>query len=136
MTEQKTTNKKLIGGMIALVVCIAAFAVIFMVFRQKPVEGIKNITIEVIDNNQKSITYPVKTDVEYLGEAMEQADGLTFTCDASGFLTTVNGITPDWDTDHAYWAFYVNDEYGQLGMNLQPIKDGDSFRIEYTISVE
>ena len=47
-------------------------------------------------------------------------------------VTTVNGITVDFDTDGVYWAFYINDEYAQSGVDATPIEEGanDSFRVE------
>ncbi|MBR6381239.1 MAG: DUF4430 domain-containing protein, partial [Lachnospiraceae bacterium] len=33
--------------------------------------------------------------------------------------------------DNAYWAFYVNDEYCQYGIDSQPVADGDAFKIVY-----
>ena len=48
------------------------------------------------------------------------------------YVKTVNGITADYDTDGSYWAFYVNNEYAQTGVDLTPITEGDyySFKIE------
>ena len=76
--ETKKTNKKLIAGIAALVVVIAILAVVFVVFREKPVEGSKSITIEVVNKSSESEKYELKTDAEYLRQAMEEAEGLTF----------------------------------------------------------
>ena len=38
-----------------------------------------------------------------------------------------------YETDGAYWAFYVGDEYASLGVDQTPIADGDSFSLVYTV---
>ena len=136
MTEKKATNKKAVIGIAALIAIIAVFAIIYVAFREKPVEGNKAITIEVVDNEEKTTTYKVKTDAEYLRQAMEEADGLTFSgteSDDYGMMVdTVNGITADYNIDGSYWAFYVNGDYGKYGIDLQPVEDGDIFSIIYS----
>ena len=46
------------------------------------------------------------------------------------YVTTVNGITVDYDKDGMYWAFYVNDEYAQTGVDATEIKEGDSYALK------
>ena len=49
--EQKKTNKKgILIGVIALVVLVAVFAFVYTRFSAKPVQGAKELTIEVTDN--------------------------------------------------------------------------------------
>lgn len=151
--QKKNMNKKVIAGVIALVAVIVALVTVFCVFREKPVQdakaitiegidneqkdivqGAKAITIEVIDNEQKSIVYEVHTDAEYLRQAMEEADGLTVEGTESIYglmVETVNGVTADYNVDGAYWAFYVNDTYCNYGVDEQPVADGDAFQIKY-----
>ena len=54
MTKQKESNKKLWIGLAILVVIVAALAIIYSVFRAKPVEGSKAITIEIISKEENS----------------------------------------------------------------------------------
>lgn len=128
-------NKKRIIGVAALAVILVLAAVLYGVFHQKPEEGSKNVTIEVVDSQGTSKTYEVKTDAEYLQQAMEEAKGLEFTGSEStyGFVVeTVNGESAVYDADGAYWAFYVNEEYCNYGISQQPVADGDAFQIIYT----
>lgn len=132
--ETGKKGKKIIG-LAALIVVIAIFAVIYVVFREKPVEGSKSITIEVVNQSSESENYQLKTDAEYLRQAMEEADGLTFSGTESEYglmVETVNGVTADYNVDGAYWAFYVNGEYCMYGVDTQPVEDGDAFSIVYT----
>lgn len=134
--EKKQSNKKVLIGAAALIAVVAVLAVVFFVFREKPVQGHKNITIEVIDNTQSSTVYEVHTDAEYLRQAMEEARGLEFSGTESEYglmIETVNGVTPDYSVDGAYWSFYVNGDYCNYGVDSQPIEDGDAFVIKYEV---
>lgn len=135
MTEKKKTDKKLIIGAAVLVVLITVFAIVFFLFKPKAVQGVKSITIEVVDNNANSTVYDVHTDAEYLRQAMEEADGLEFSGTESEYgimVETVNGVTVDWSTDQSYWGFYVNGDYCNYGIDTQPVTDGDAFQIVYS----
>ncbi len=136
--EKKQSNKKVLIGAAALIAVVAVLAVVFFVFREKPVQGHKSITIEVIDNTQSSTVYEVHTDAEYLRQAMEEAKGLEFSGTESEYglmVETVNGVTPDYSVDGAYWSFYVNGDYCNYGVDSQPIEDGDAFVIKYEVYV-
>ncbi len=133
MSEQKKSSKKVLIGGGVLVVLIAALAILYSVFGAKGVAGSKDITIEVINKAKESIVYELSTDAEFLRQAMEEAEGLTFDV-TDGMVLTVNGEVADYNVDASYWGFYVNGEYCNYGIDTQPVIDGDEFTIEYTIS--
>lgn len=135
MTTQKNSNKKIIGMILALVALIILFAMLFVTFRAKPVDGTKNITIEVVDNTATSILYEITTTADFLQEAIEETEGLEVTGTDGEFglmVDTVNGIRADFTLDGAYWSFNVNGDYCNYGISEQPILDGDKFQIIYT----
>lgn len=138
--EQKKMDKKLVIGIVVLVICFLIFAFMYSIFRSKPVEGKKDISIEVISKEQESVMYEVSTTAEFLRQAMEEAEGLSFEGDEGEFgmmVHTVNGEKADYTTDGAYWSFYVNDAYCNYGIDTQPVMDGDAFKIVYeTAQVE
>ena len=109
-------NKKIWGAGL-LVVLIAAFAIVYGVFREKPVEGSKEITIEVVNQAEESEVYELKTDVEFLRQAMEEAEGLEFSGQESEYGMMVE---------------VVNGELCNNGIDTQPVEDGDEFQIVYT----
>ena len=132
-------NKKKLLGILLIVVLVAAMALVYGKFSEKPVEGSKNITIEVVNSKEESKVYELKTDAEYLIEAMEEAEGLTFEGEEGEFgmsIMTVNEETADFNVDASYWAFYVNEEYCNYGVSEQPVEDGDAFAIVYTVYEE
>lgn len=134
--ESKKGNKKVIIGAVVLVAVVAILAIVYNLFREKPVEGSKAITIEVTGKEGETQNYQLKTDAEYLRQAMEEAEGLTFSGAESEYglmVDTVNGDTADYSVDGAYWGFYVNGEYCNYGIDTQPVEDGDVFGIVYTV---
>jgi hypothetical protein len=134
------TSKKNFAAVIAaviVVILIAVFALVYHFASPKAVEGAKALTIEVTDNNGDTTTYEVHTDAEYLRQAMEETEGLTFSGTESAeygmMVETVNDVTADYNADGAYWAFYVDGEYCQYGIDQQPVNDGETYAIIYTI---
>ncbi len=136
MESKSGSNRKLIIGAVALVAVVAILAIVYMAFREKPVEGAKAITIEVTGKSGAVEKYELNTDAQYLRQAMEEADGLTFSGTESEYgmlVETVNGDLADYNADGAYWSFYVNGEYCNYGIDTQPVEDGDAFGIVYTV---
>lgn len=128
-------KKKIILAVGALALVAAIFAGIYFALAPKASAGSKDITIEVIDDEQKSVMYEVSTDAEYLGDAVRETEGLTVdgTDGAYGMMVnTVNGVVADFDENGAYWAFYVDGAYCDFGMDQQPIEDGQAYQIIYT----
>lgn len=130
-------KKKVILGSGILVVLIVAMTLIWTSFREKPVEGSKTITIEVVNSEEKSVVYELSTDAKFLIEAMEEAkeQGLTYEGEEGQYglnISTVNGERADFTLDGAYWSINVNGEYGNYGVSEQPVEDGDVFEIIYT----
>lgn len=128
-------NKKKLLLLLIPVVLIAALVAGYFLLKPKTAKGSKNIEIRVVDNAGETKVYDVNTDAEYLRQAMEETKGLTFSGDESDYglmVVEINGVTADYNVDQSYWAFYVNDEYCNYGVDSQPVADGDVFRIEYT----
>jgi len=128
-------NRKTILGIAALAVLAALMFFAYTTFAEKPVEGSKFVTIEVVDEAGTATTYEVHTDAAYLQQVMEQADGLTFAFTEGPYgasVHTVNGLRADYALDGAYWGFFVNGEYCNYGISQQPAEDGDIFQIAYT----
>jgi hypothetical protein len=134
--ERNMKNKKTLLGLGALVIIIAAFALIYGKFSEKPVEGSKAVTIEVINSKEESTVYELQTDAEYLEQAMKEAEGLTFEAEEGPYglaVSSINGEVADFNVDAAYWGFFVNGEYCNYGVSEQPVNDGDAFQIVYTV---
>ena len=134
----KNNTKKIVIGAVVLVALVALFAVLYSQFGPKAVKGSKHVTIEVVDNNSESTSYALDTDAEYLRQAMDELGDKGFTYDGTDseygiMISSVNGLMADYATDGAYWAIYVNGEYGQYGADSQPVADGDTYTFKYEV---
>ena len=129
-------NKKGLGfGVLLVLMAVMLFA--YTSFREKPVEGAKAVTIQVVNDVKDCVTYTLNTDAQYLQQAMDEAEGLTYEFVDGPYgasVHTVNGLRADYEKDKVYWSFYVNDGYCNYGISQQPVEDGDAFRIEYTLA--
>ena len=99
--------------------------------KQKDIVGSKTISIEVVNSKKESVKYELQTDAEYLKEAMEETEGLSFKVE-SGMVIEINGEKAVFQEDGAYWGIFVNGEYGQHGIDTQIVEDEDAFKFEYT----
>ena len=138
MSENKKISNvvKIIIALIVLAALIVGRIFIYSEFGPKKTEGEKQITIEVVDNEGKSTVYELRTDAKSLQEAMDEAEGLTYSGTEGQYglmIDTVNGVKADYSVDQSYWGFYVNGEYCNYGIKEQPVIDGDEFQIAYTI---
>ncbi len=127
-------NTKLVLAIVALVVVIAALLGVYLATRPQTSQGAKTFTVEVVhaDGSSKSFTY--HTDEEYLGTVLE-AEGLIAGEMGPYGLTIfeVDGERAVWEENGAYWAIFVNGEYGTTGVDITPVNDGDAFKLEYTL---
>lgn len=96
--------------------------------------GDKAYTLEVVSQDGSSRTYEATTSQEFLKGVMDElAESQDFSYEESGgIIGTINGERADYNEDNAYWAIYVNGEYGQYGADQQPVAAGDAFKFEYT----
>lgn len=130
-------NKKgIIIGIVALVVVILAGVGIYAKFGPKTASGSKSYTLTVVAEDGTETSYEGKTDAEVLHELLDEvAANEDFTYEGSDgdygfFVETVNGGKADTNAG-SYWAIYVNGEYGQYGVDEQPVADGDSFKLAF-----
>ena len=138
----KNNNKKgIIIGAIALIALIAVFAVVYFINRPATSKGAKNITVEVKASTGDVTDYELSTDAEYLKDAMDElaANGSGFSYSGTeseyGIMVEyVNDERASFTEDGAYWALYVNGEYGQYGADAQPVTDGDKYAWVYELA--
>lgn len=137
MSETKNKKKGLALAVFVLAAIAIIFGVVYINFSPKATKGAKELTIEVIDNNTASTVYTVHTDAEYLRQAIEETEGLTVEGTESEYgmmVETVNGITADYNVDGSYWAFFVDGDYCNYGIDTQPVEDGQAYQIVYTVA--
>ena len=127
-------NKKILIAAIVIVALIAVMVGVYFAARPAVAEGAKTISVTVVhaDGSEKQFQY--HTDEEYLGPVL-LAEGL-----AEGengpyglMINVVDGEKADWNENQSYWALFVGEEYASTGADTTSIKDGDSFKLVYSI---
>ena len=96
-------------------------------------EGKTEFNFTVIDADGKETPFLIRTNKEIVGEALQELDLIAGDEGEFGlYVKTVNGITVDYDTDKAYWAFYVDGEYATSGVDTTKINPEAkySFKVE------
>lgn len=96
-------------------------------------EGNTSFNFTVTDKDGKETKFEIHTDKTTVGEALLEQKLIEGEESQYGlYVKSVNGISADYDKDGVYWAFYVNGEYAQTGVDSTDIKDGDtySFKVE------
>ncbi len=110
MAAQKTTNRKWLLALIALVVIAAILATVYLITRPDAAEGEKTVTVKVVhaDQSEKDFTY--ETDDEYLGELLldeELAEGET--SEYGMYITKVDGEQTVLDDGDEFSLVYTKD---------------------------
>ena len=128
-------NKKAIAAaaIISLVALIGILYGAYIHFAPSAVAGEKHITITIQFPEEEEKQYELDTEAEYLREALESVAEISGEeSEEFGFtLYYVDGVTADFNTDNAYWAIYVDGEYGMLILANKPVTDGGSYAIVY-----
>lgn len=132
-------NKKTMNKMMRLILCtvlIAAMALMAAGCGSKTAEtqaqGV-SFTFVVTDLEGNESTYDLSTQKATVGEALLE-EGLIVGEDSEYglYVTTVNGITADWDKDQTYWAFYIDGEYAMTGVDATEVTEGATYSFVLT----
>ncbi|MBQ8733919.1 MAG: DUF4430 domain-containing protein [Anaerotignum sp.] len=100
-------------------------------------EGETTIYVTVQDVDGTVTKFQVNTDAATVGEALTALELIAGSESEYGlYVTTVNGITADWDTESAYWAFYIDGEYAQTGVDTTEITADAEYSFVKTVSEE
>ena len=85
-------------------------------------EGKTAFNFEVTDLDGKTTKFLVKTDKTIVGEALLEVGLIAGEEGPYGLMvSSVNGISADYNKDKAYWAFYANGEYATKGVDQTEI---------------
>ena len=135
-------KKGIIIGIIAVIVIVVA--IVAMLFLKNKIgledkktepkkEVEKNITVEIVPENNKSQKYTLTTKKEYLQEALDEIEGLEYVCrEETNEILTVNGITYDVTKNYVYWSTTINGKSITHTIDKEEIHDGDEVVISFT----
>ena len=114
--------KKIVSMLLALVMLFALTAC--GAKEEAPAEAV-SFKVIVTDLEGNETTFEYTSSASNVGEVLV-AEGLVVGHDADYglYIDSVNGIAADWDNDQTYWAFYINGEYAQTGVDTTNVEDG------------
>ena len=128
-------NKKLLIGLsTTLAVLIAVIAIVVVVFKPEGQTGSKNIDVTIVYKDKTEKNYELKTDAEFLADAMFEKELITEEEYKSGYYTVIDGVTADYNVDKSWWCVTKDGEMTNVGMNELALADGDAYEITYTIN--
>ncbi len=138
--EKKNSSKKVAILSIACVVLVALIAVLYFLVLPKFDLAPKNITIKVTSSTGSSTEYRIRTRAKSLMQAMDElaSQNSTFSFvkndgENGTVIETVNNERALFVEDNAYWAIYVNDEFGKYDVDSQPIVNGYVYEWRYEL---
>ena len=127
-------NKKLLAGLLVLILVIGAMAGLWLSSRETAVDGSKEIAVVVVHKDSSEKTFRYSTDAEYLGQALLEESLIQGEEGPYGLmLSTVDGETADWNVDQSYWALYIGEAYATTGADGIVLTDGGEYSLVYTI---
>ena len=135
-TKQNPEKKNWKGKVLLaalLAVLVAGAAITYFVFTQKPTEGMKSITIEVIsDRDNFSSLEKYTADQEFLGDFLVDSRIVTPQDSEYGrYILAVMDMSADEEQKY-WWSIKTDGEMSVTGMDEIVITDGSS----YTLTLE
>lgn len=123
-------QKKILLGLAVLAAVACALLLVYRVFAPKPVAGAKTVTVTVVHGDGAVRTEEIHTDAEYLGDALEEIEGLV---DGEQgpyglYIKSVDGEAAS-DADRTWWCITKDKAELPTSADLTPIADGERYEL-------
>lgn len=132
-------NKRKIRSLLGLCFFLVLASILVLVYvnsRQKTVEGVKEINVEIIVPDEEPKEYTLRTNSEYLGQALMEENMIKGTKSEYGlFITEVDGRMAN-NTKQEWWCITKNGEDVFTGVDETVITDGDHYEITLMVGYE
>ncbi len=90
--------------------------------------GSKHFDFTAVDSDGTEYKFHIHTDKTYVGEALEEFGLLEGNEGPYGlYVNKVNGIYAEYEVTGTYWAFYVDGNYAQAGIDLTEITEDTAY---------
>lgn len=123
-------KKVIITSVVVLLIAIIGVFSYNTFLKEKPVEGSKKITVNVINaeaNYKKEHVYT--TEADSLGDALDAEGLIEYDKSEMGrFVHTIDNIKADSDKQQ-WWSVVVNGKDAETGIDDIMIKDGDNIEL-------
>lgn len=127
-------NKSAVIALVALVCVAAVFAGAYFATRGATSAGSKTLTIEIVHGDGQSKEFTIRTDAEYLGQALLENEKLGVIGEDGPYglyIKEVDGEKAS-DADQTFWSVSLNGESLMVGADQQPIADGEHYELVLT----
>ena len=95
-------------------------------------KGGKTVTVSVTAE-EKTVVFTINTDSATLGAALLENNLVEGETSEYGlFISKIDGISADYETDGAYWAFMQNGQMLEYGVDGAELSGGESYELVYT----
>ena len=126
-------NKKTLAILLAVVLVVAALLTVYFITRPETTEGMKSFTLVVEHKNGEEKEFELKSDAEYLGDALQKEGIISGEEGAYGlYIHVVDGERAVYEKDNAYWGVYIGEESASVGIDQIPIEEGKVYKLVYT----
>ena len=146
-------NKKIVLALVAFLAVIGLFLGVYYVNQnkqnqpkqedtsvqdqgQQETPKAKSFTVVVVhkDETSKEFTYEFTDEQTVLGEILQSEELISGEEGPYGmYIKVVDGESAVYETDGAYWGFYVGEDYATAGIDKTTVTDGAVYKLVYTV---
>lgn len=131
--EKKSSNKKVIIGVVCVVLLAAVMFLVWRLNKPQTVEGAKTVAVQVVHKDGSTKDFTLHTDQEFLGRALVEGEVVEDNQSAYGlYILTVDGETAD-ENNQEWWQVTRDGEYLMTGADETPIADGERYELTLTV---
>jgi len=132
MNQKKNFVKAIIAAVLLLAI-VAVMALIYTQVKPQGSEGSKKVVIEVIIPEEETKEFTLKTDAEFLRQALEEEKLVKGIDSEYGlYITEVNGRVVN-EANQEWWCITKDGEQLLYGVDQIVINDGDHYEITLTV---
>lgn len=123
-------NRKVLVGLMGLLVIIAIFMGSWYMTRTPLVDGDKVITLQVVHGDGTEKEFLIPTYARYLGEALLSQEGL-LEGEQGAYGLYIRAVDGEWDDEsqQKWWCLTKDGESVMTGVDLTPIADAEHYEL-------
>jgi hypothetical protein len=134
--KEMEKNKKYAKSILAVLifaVIVFVLGLVYNKYKPQTQEGSKEISVMIVVPEEETKEVAIKTDAEYLRQALDEKKLIEGSDSAYGYyITAVEGRTAD-GTKEEWWCITKDGENVNTGIDSTPIADGDKFELTFMI---
>ena len=134
--EQKKSKKGIIIASTVLALVLVALLAVYFTTRPQAVQGAKTVVVQVVHGDGSEKGFTLKTDKEYLGEALVEGKVVEDNQGDYGlYILTADGETAD-EAKQEWWSLSKDGVALMVGASSQPILDGEHYELTLTVGYD